>query len=55
MRIQEEKGKLFVRLDRGENVLNKLEEIRKKYQIKNGFFQGIGAVDKETGLDIFDI
>jgi len=37
---------IFVRLDRGEEVISKLKEIRDRYEIKGGFFEGIGAVDK---------
>ncbi|KXA95008.1 hypothetical protein AKJ36_01720 [candidate division MSBL1 archaeon SCGC-AAA259I07] len=39
-------GKIFVRLNRGEEVIAKMKELREKYDIKNGFFHGIGAVDK---------
>lgn len=46
MRSKKEKNKIFVRLDRGEEVLNKLSEIREKFEIKNGFFTAVGAVDK---------
>lgn len=46
METKTKKEKIFVRLDRGEEVLEKLKEIRNKYNIKNGFFQGVGAVDK---------
>lgn len=38
--------RIFVRLERGEEVLSCLEELRSKYGIENGFLQGIGAVDK---------
>lgn len=37
--------RIFVRLERGEEVLSSLEELREEYGIENGFFQGIGAVD----------
>ena len=38
--------RIFVRLDRGDEVISSLEELRRKYGIENGFFQGIGAVDR---------
>ncbi len=39
-------NKIFVRLDRGDELIEKLKELREEYDIKNGFFQGIGAVDE---------
>ncbi|MFP3953981.1 MAG: PPC domain-containing DNA-binding protein [Candidatus Acetothermia bacterium] len=38
--------RIFVKLERGEEVLGSLDEIREKYDVTNGFFQGIGAVDR---------
>ncbi len=38
--------RIFVRLERGEEVLSCLENLRDEYDIENGFLQGIGAVDK---------
>lgn len=35
-------------MDRGEEVLKKLEELRETYRITTGFFQAIGAVDRVT-------
>ncbi|OKY77097.1 MAG: putative DNA-binding protein with PD1-like DNA-binding motif [Candidatus Methanohalarchaeum thermophilum] len=46
MKTKKSSGKIFVRLNRGEEVIAKMKELRKKYDIKNGFFHGIGAVDK---------
>lgn len=46
MKVIKVGNRIFARLNRGEEVLEKLREIREKYGIKNGFFQGIGAVDK---------
>ncbi len=48
MEVRKKDNKIFARLDRGEEVLEKLKEIRHKYSIKNGFFQAIGAVDRVT-------
>lgn len=50
---QREGDKIFVRLDRGEEVIEKLKEIREKYGIENGFFHGIGAVN-EVKLGNYD-
>jgi len=38
--------RIFARLERGEEVLTCLEELRDQYDIANGFLQGIGAVDR---------
>jgi len=38
--------RIFARLDRGEEVITSLDKLREKYDITNGFFQGIGALDK---------
>ncbi len=38
--------RIFARLERGEEILSCLNELREKYEIENGFFQGIGAVDR---------
>ncbi len=46
--------RIFARLDRGEKVIEALEKLRKKYDIVNGFFQGIGAVDRVT-LGNYDV
>lgn len=46
MKTNKKEDKIFVRLDRGEEIIEKLEELREKYDIKNGFFQGIGALGK---------
>ena len=46
MEAQREDDRIYVRLDRGEKVIEKLEELREEYNITNGFFIGIGAVDK---------
>lgn len=35
-------------MDRGEDVFDKLKELREEYDITNGFFQAIGAVDRVT-------
>lgn len=40
--------RIFVRLDRGEKVLDRLEALREEYDLANAFFQGIGAVDEVT-------
>ena len=46
--------RIFVRLDRGDRVIESLEKLRGKYEINNGFFQGIGAVDRVT-LGNYDV
>ncbi len=46
METKMDNGKIFVRIERGEEVLDKLQDLRKDYGISNGFFEGIGAVDK---------
>jgi len=38
--------RIFVRLERGEEIISSLEDLRAKYKIENGFLQGIGAVDR---------
>ncbi|MFW6013223.1 MAG: PPC domain-containing DNA-binding protein [Candidatus Bipolaricaulota bacterium] len=38
--------RIFVRLDRGEELISSLEDLREEYSITNGFFQGVGAVGK---------
>lgn len=43
---EKQEDKIFARLDRGEEVIQKLRELREKYGIENGFFHGIGAVDR---------
>lgn len=37
--------RIFVRLERGEEIISSLKELREMYSIENGFLQGIGAVD----------
>ncbi len=46
METRKKDDRIFVRLERGEEVLDSLDRIREEYGITNGFFQGIGAVDK---------
>lgn len=46
MEVKRVGDKIFVRLDRGEAVIEKLKYVREKYKIKNGFLLGIGALDK---------
>ncbi|MFB6076011.1 MAG: PPC domain-containing DNA-binding protein [Candidatus Aenigmatarchaeota archaeon] len=46
MNSKKKGNKIFVRIDRGEEVIKNLKEIRDFYDIQNGFFYGIGAVDK---------
>lgn len=46
--------RIFVRLERGEEVLSCLSELRDEYDIKNGFLQGIGAVD-QVKLGNYDV
>lgn len=46
--------RIYVRLERGEEVLASLEKLRDKYEIENGFFQGIGAVD-QVKLGNYDV
>jgi len=46
LKTKKSDGKIFVRLNRGEEVIAKMKELREKHDIKNGFFHGIGAVDK---------
>lgn len=53
MKSQKQGDKVFVRLDKGEEVIQKLEKLREKYDIKNGFFHGIGAVN-EVKLGNYD-
>lgn len=48
MQTHKDNNKIFVRLDRGEEVLKQLKQIREKHNIENAFFQGIGAVDRVT-------
>jgi predicted DNA-binding protein with PD1-like motif len=48
MEARRSENTIVVRMDRGEHVLEKLDELREAYQIKNGFFQAIGAVDRVT-------
>ncbi|MBS3788309.1 DNA-binding protein [Candidatus Bipolaricaulota bacterium] len=38
--------RIFARLERGEEILSCLKELRDEYDIENGFIQGIGAVDE---------
>lgn len=38
--------RIFARLERGEEILSCLGDLRDEYEIENGFMQGIGAVDK---------
>ena len=40
--------RIVVRMDRGEEVLEKLGDLRETFDITNGFFQAIGAVDRVT-------
>lgn len=37
---------ILLRLDKGEEIISKLKEVRDQYDIKGGFFEGVGAVDK---------
>ena len=39
-------NKIILRLEPGEEVIDSLRELRDKLDIENGFFFGIGAVDK---------
>lgn len=48
METHKENNKIFVRLDRGEEILGQLKQIRGKHNIESAFFQGIGAVDQVT-------
>ncbi|MBS3735613.1 MAG: PPC domain-containing DNA-binding protein [Candidatus Bipolaricaulota bacterium] len=41
-------NKLFVRLEKGEEVVSKLEQILEEEGVHAGSFQGIGAVSKAT-------
>lgn len=42
----EDDGLIFVRLDKGEEVISKLKQLREKYELEGAFFEGIGAVDQ---------
>lgn len=51
MEYQKTKGKIIVRLDRGEEVVSSLKELAKKEKIESGFISAIGAADIiEVGL-----
>jgi predicted DNA-binding protein with PD1-like motif len=43
-----EDGKIIARLDPGDKVIEKLEELRREEEIENGFFYGIGALGETT-------
>ncbi|MFB6166993.1 MAG: PPC domain-containing DNA-binding protein, partial [Candidatus Nanohaloarchaea archaeon] len=49
-----EDGRIIARLDPGDKVIEKIRELREKEDIENGFFYGIGAVDKVT-LGHYDV
>lgn len=46
--------RIVARLDPGEEVLEALEQLREAHDIENGFFLGIGAVDRAT-LGHYDV
>ncbi|MDY6776845.1 MAG: PPC domain-containing DNA-binding protein [Candidatus Nanohaloarchaea archaeon] len=54
MEVAEEDDRLVVRLDPGEEVIGSLETLREEHGIENGFFFGIGAVDRAT-LGHYDV
>ena len=39
-------GKIYLRVDKGEEVLQTIREVCKKENIASGYFQGIGACDR---------
>jgi predicted DNA-binding protein with PD1-like motif len=49
-----EDGKIIARLDPGDQVIEKLEELREEEDIENGFFYGIGALGEAT-LGHYDV
>jgi len=54
MDVADEDDRLVVRLDPGERVIAKLEELRREYDIDGAFVTGIGAVD-EAVLAHYDV
>ncbi|MDY6761667.1 MAG: PPC domain-containing DNA-binding protein [Candidatus Nanohaloarchaea archaeon] len=54
MDVVDEDDRLVVRLEPGERVIEKLEELRREYDIDGGFVTGIGAVD-EAVLAHYDV
>ena len=47
-------SQLFVRLDSGENIISKLTEMIKQFDIGSGYIDGIGAL-KDVTLGYYDI
>ena len=43
MEYRKEKDTIYLRIDRGEDVLETIKSISKKEDVKAGYFQGIGA------------
>lgn len=54
MDYAQSEDKIFVRFERGEEVIRNLKELREDSNIENGFFQAIGAVD-EVKIGHYDV
>lgn len=54
MEYVEERDRIVVRMDRGDQIMDELERLREECEISGAFFFGIGAVDEVT-LGHYDV
>ncbi len=50
MEYTKDKGAFYIRIDKGEYVMDKIEEVCLRENIRAGYFQGIGACDSASIL-----
>ena len=53
MDYRKSNDKLFIRLDKGDEIISSLVEICRREEIRSGYFQGIGGCGKAT-VGVFD-